>query len=190
VATILKADFGGEQAPALNQNELPAWLCCEWADGDSISKLIEDYGLRKYSDSRLQEVEMGCIIPALEADVLNKLHREARALRKYMAGKYQDVLTQDERRILRLEMRCLKDKPFFTPRARHEWIAEQMTSAFAFWTWRGVAATLAEVSSVLADYYDLELQEKLEATLRSLKSTWFEVKSELQTAIVPIVRAA
>ena len=160
-----------------------SWLWVEWEIPGGIRKLIEDWQgglLREYPDTTHWGPVAISVDPAVEIDVLTRLHKEAVMLRRYERGHYRDILTPLEHDLMRLERVCLRSRPHFHGRDVYQWIAEQPEVRPHNWGWRMVKDALNTITDVLVAYHDTSLQEKLEATRLEFRQLWEEEKQRLE----------
>lgn len=158
-----------------------SWLWCEWHIPGGIRKIIEDWQdglLREYPPTSHWGPIAVSIDPEVEQQVLTRLFKEARALKRYERGQYRDLLTDFEQTLLSLERQCLHNLPHFHGQDVYQWIAEQPSVRAQNYGWRMVKDALRNCNDVMVAYYDVELQEKMRSTLLELRRVYQEVRAE------------
>jgi hypothetical protein len=158
-----------------------SWLWVEWEIPGGIRKIIEDWQnglLREYPPTSHWGPIAVSVDPEVETHVLDRLHKEARALKRYERGQYRDLLTSFEQTLLSLERECLYNLPHYRGRAVYEWIAEHPKVRASNYGWHMVKDALQNINDVMVAYYDVELKEKMRSTLLELRRVYQEIHVE------------
>jgi hypothetical protein len=158
-----------------------SWLWVEWEVPGGIKRLVEEYQgglLRRYDSADGWGPVAIAVEPEIEKAVFKRLHKEARALQRYERGQYRDLLTEFEQTLLSLERECLHNLPHFHGQAVYQWIAEHPKVKLYNLGWRAIQDALANINDVMVAYYDVEMKDKLQATLLELRRVYQEVRDE------------
>lgn len=156
--------------------KVPLWVWLE-VEGDGIRCLIQHWQggllMKYYPPEVVKMIEMGTALPDVENEVFTTIRRDAKALQRYLRGKYRDTLSSVEKRALSLELECLEYRKL-TGFARYEWIAQQMSGRRERYSARSVQSILENVSYVLRAAYEDEIQTKLKKWSRAVREVWIE----------------
>jgi hypothetical protein len=156
---------------------VPIWLWCE-VDGTTIEGIIERWQggilMKYYPPSVLKMIEMGQAVPDIEDEVLKSIRKQAKAMQKFMAGKYRGQLNGLENRVMDLELECMEDHQALKGYYKCEWIANRISNRGMKYTPAMVKSILDRASEIIVLSYETEVEEKLAKSMRLMRTIWFE----------------